>query len=144
MTRFDGRCHCGNVEVAFETARPPGAIPLRACGCSFCRRHGAVAVTDPAGRLEVRLRRPADVSRYRFGLRTADFLVCRTCGVYVAAVCAIDGALYATLNANVLDARQAFTQAPAAESYDREDAGERLARRRRAWTPATLREEAPP
>ncbi|HEU4385157.1 MAG TPA: hypothetical protein VFR85_16855 [Anaeromyxobacteraceae bacterium] len=144
MTRYQGRCHCGNLEVAFETAQAPGAIQLRACGCTFCRRHGAVAVTDPGGQLEVRLRRPAEVSRYRFGLRTADFLLCQACGVYVAAVCDIDGALYATLNANVLEARQAFTQEPVPVSYDREDAGQRLARRRRAWTPARVNEGAPP
>jgi hypothetical protein len=62
-------------------------------------------MTDPAGKIEVTLRAPAEVSRYRFALRTADFLVCRTCGVYVAAVCTVDGAACASLNANVLDHR---------------------------------------
>ena len=35
-----GACHCGQVEVAFETAMSVADLPLRACGCSFCRRHG--------------------------------------------------------------------------------------------------------
>ncbi len=138
--RYDGKCHCGNIEVALETAQPPESVQLRACGCTFCRRHGATALTDPAGKLEVRLRDPLEVSRYRFGLRTADFLVCRTCGVFVAAVCTVDDATYATLNANVLERREAFTRAPVPVHYDAEDAAERIARRRRAWTPATLRE----
>ena len=138
--RFDGKCHCGNIEVTLETAQPPESVQLRACGCTFCRRHGATALTDPAGKLEVRLRDPREVSRYRFGLRTSDFLVCRTCGVFVAAVCTIDEATYATLNANVLERREAFTRAPVPVHYDAEDAAERIARRRRAWTPATLRE----
>ena len=138
--RFDGRCHCGNLEVSFETAQPPEALQLRECGCTFCRRHGATAVTDPTGALELRLREPREISRYRFGLRTSDFLVCRTCGVFVAAVCTIDGATYGTLNANVLDERGAFTRAPVPVRYEAEDAAARLARRRRAWTPATLRE----
>ncbi len=138
--RFDGRCHCGNLEVSFETAQPPEALQLRECGCTFCRRHGATAVTDPAGALELRLRDPREVSRYRFGLRTSDFLVCRTCGVFVAAVCTIDGGTYGTLNANVLDERGAFTRAPAPVRYEAEDAAARIARRRRAWTPATVRE----
>jgi hypothetical protein len=136
--RFEGRCHCGDLEVTFETARAPAETPLRRCGCSFCRRHGAVAVTDPAGRLELRLRRPDATSRYVFGLRTAEFHVCRTCGVFLAAVCTIDGATYATLNLNVLDAREAFTQSPAPVDYEGEDVAQRLARRRRAWTPAGL------
>jgi hypothetical protein len=141
--RFEGRCHCGNVEVGFETAQPPEAVPLRACGCSFCRLHGSTALTDPAGHLEIRLREPADVSRYRFALRTADFLVCRTCGVFVAAVCEVGGGLRATLNANVLDARASFTQVPVPMSYDGEDVSGRLARRARVWTPASLQEGGP-
>jgi hypothetical protein len=135
---FAGRCHCGNAEVVFETVHPPGEVKLRACGCSFCRLHGSTAVTDPAGRLEIHLRDPGQVSRYRFALRTADFLVCRTCGVYVAAVCLIDGAHCATLHANVLERRAAFTQAPVPVDYDGEDAVTRIARRRRSWTPASL------
>ena len=138
--RFDGSCHCGNIQVEFETAQAPDSLQLRECGCTFCRRHGATAVTDPAGRLEVRLSDPREVSRYRFALRTADFLVCRTCGVFVAAVSAIDGATYATLNVNVLERREAFTTPPLPVRYDAETAAERVARRHRAWTPATVRE----
>ena len=140
--RFDGRCHCGNIEVGFETAQPADSLQLRECGCTFCRRHGSTAITDPAGRLEVRLRDLREVSRYRFALRTADFLVCRTCGVFVAAVCTIDGVTYATLNANVLERREAFTRTPLPVDYDAETAAERTARRRRAWTPAAVREGA--
>ncbi len=140
---YAGRCHCGNVEVVFEPAQPPAALQLRECACSFCRRHGATSVTDPAGNVEITLRDPAEVSRYRFSLRTADFLVCRECGVYVAAVCTIDGATYATLNANVLDARAAFTQPPLRVSFDGETVEARMARRRRAWTPARVRERGP-
>lgn len=138
--RFEGRCHCGNLEVTFETSQPPAALPLRECGCTFCRRHGSVAVTDPAGSLEVRVRDPGEVSRYRFGLRTADFLVCRTCGVFVAAVATIEGATLATLNSNVLDARPALTQRPVPVDYDGETTEARLSRRRRVWTPATVRD----
>ncbi len=137
--RFAGSCHCGNLEVTFDTALAPDSLPVRQCACSFCRRHGAMAATDPAGRLEVRAHDPTEVARYRFGLRTADFLVCRRCGVYVAAVCDIDGAAYATLNLNVLDERARFTGSPTRVDYDREAVEERLARRRRAWTPAVVR-----
>jgi hypothetical protein len=137
--RFDGRCHCGNLEVTFDTAVAPEALPVRECGCTFCRRHGATVATDPAGRLEVRAQDAAEVSRYRFAMRTADFLICRRCGVFVAAVCDLEGATYATLNLNVLEQRARFTSAPAPVSYDREPAEERLARRRRAWTPAFIR-----
>jgi hypothetical protein len=135
---LDGSCHCGALTVSFETARAPAELPLRACGCSFCRRHGAIAVTDPAGRVEVRIRDAGRLSRYQFGLRSSDFLLCRACGVYVAAVCAVDGRTYATLNANVLDARSAFTAVPTPVDYQGETREQRLARRARSWTPAEV------
>ena len=92
-----GACHCGQVEVAFETAMPVADLPLRACSCSFCRRHGTKAVADPNGRLTISAP-PNGLSRYRFGLRTADYLICRTCGAYVAAVISGNGEERATLN----------------------------------------------
>ncbi len=137
--RHEGRCHCGNLTVTFETARPAGSIQLRTCGCTFCRRHGATWTTDPAGALEIRVADPALLSRYQFALRTSEFLLCRRCGVHVGAVCEIDGATYASLNANVLDDRDAFTQAPTPVDYEDEDVAGRMARRRRVWTPATVR-----
>ncbi len=137
--RHPGRCHCGNLTLTFETAQPPDRVPLRACQCTFCRRHGAVWTTDPAGFLEVRVRDPALLSRYRFGLETSEFLVCRTCGVPVAAVADFDGATQAALNANVLEDRAAFTQVPQPVDYDAETAQARIGRRRKAWTPAKVR-----
>ncbi len=137
--RHPGRCHCGNLTLTFETAQPPDRVPLRACQCTFCRRHGAVWTTDPAGVLDVRVRDPALLSRYRFGLETSEFLVCRTCGVPVAAVADFDGATYAALNVNALEDRAAFTQAPQPVDYDAETAESRIGRRRRAWTPAKVR-----
>jgi hypothetical protein len=48
--RFHGGCHCGNIAVVFETELSPDAIEIRACQCSFCRKHASRAVADPAGR----------------------------------------------------------------------------------------------
>ena len=47
--RLTGGCHCGNLRLTFETQRDPGELVVRACSCSFCRRH-ACARSDPAGR----------------------------------------------------------------------------------------------
>jgi hypothetical protein len=142
--RYAGQCHCGNIEVAFVPTRPASELQLRDCACSFCRRHGATGVSDPAGKLEIALRAPADVSRYRFGLRTADFLVCRTCGVYVAAVCVIENVTYAVLNANVLEERSAFTRSLERADFDGETSAERMTRRGRTWTPASFHDASRP
>ena len=136
---YEGGCHCGNLSVKFETAEDAARLPIRECGCTFCRKHGATAVTDPAGALDVRIADAGLLSRYRFGLRTSEFFVCSRCGVYVVAVCVVGGASFASLNCNVLDERAAFTQPPLPVAYDDETAEDRLARRRRAWTPATVR-----
>ena len=135
---YRGGCHCGALEVAFESALAPAALPLRACACSFCRRHGVRAVADPAGSARIVARKPASLQRYRFGLGTADFLLCRRCGCYLGALLSADDGASVTLNVNCLDERAAFTQEAPAVSYDDEDEAGRIARRRTSWTPAEL------
>src|SRR5258708_38040170 len=97
MAILHGKCHCAAIEVSFETTLSPDELEVRACQCSFCRRHGAKTVTDANGRLVISAQEGTLV-RYRFGLCTADFLLCRTCGVYVAAVISDGAGERATLN----------------------------------------------
>jgi hypothetical protein len=76
MNRIEylARCHCGALTARYRTAIAPAAWPVRACQCSFCRSHGALSTSDPAGVLEFRSTDPTRVQRYRFGGRTADFM----------------------------------------------------------------------
>jgi len=133
-----GACHCGALHLTFETQTRPEALPLRACQCSFCRKHGVRSTSDPAGKVTFTIVDPEALQRYRFGTRTAETLICRNCGIYLAAVTEIDGALYAVINVNALDDRTAFERAPESTNYDNESAEQRIARRRMKWTPATL------
>jgi hypothetical protein len=135
---LSGSCHCRNVSVLLRTSHPPASLVLRACQCSFCVRHGARTTSDPEAELEIRVADPSLLSRYRFGLRLADFFVCSRCGVYVAAVMSEGGRDLATLNVNVLDARGEFVQPAEQVSYASETVEERLARRRSRWTPARI------
>src|ERR1051326_1636781 len=104
METFSGRCHCGALEVLFETAAAPASLEPRACQCSFCVRHGARCVSDPNGRITliVHGHDREQLVRYRFGLRTADFLLCRTCGVYLGALLSEGPSAWATLNIHTL------------------------------------------
>jgi hypothetical protein len=138
-TTLRGGCHCGNIAVSFETALDPGALPLRASQCSFCRRHGGVTTSDPAGRLVVEVRDPELLQRYRFALGITDFLLCRTCGVYVAAVMEADGRVVGVLNVNVLDERGSFDRPPAPREYGSETVADRAARRAKVWMPVEVR-----
>ena len=135
MVVFPGRCHCGNLELTLETSLAAERLPVRACACSFCVHHGARTTRDPAGRVRITIHDPAHLVRYRFGLRTADFLVCGRCGVYVAALCRLGDAAFATVNVNALDSGERFPQAVVV-SYEGETAAERQARRAATWTPA--------
>ena len=99
-TAFVGHCHCGNIELVFETGRALKDLPLRVCGCSFCVRHGGRYTSDPGGALRFTVQNPAHEVRYRFGMETADFLICGTCGVFLAAMTSADGSAYAVVNVN--------------------------------------------
>jgi hypothetical protein len=142
MTILTGGCHCGNVRVAFETSLDPRDLPLRACQCSFCRRHGSVSASDPAGRLVVEVRQPERLQRYRFALGITDFLICRTCGVYVAAIMETEGRSRGVLNVRVLDEHGPFARPPTPMDYGTEQAEDREARRVKAWMLVEMR--APP
>jgi hypothetical protein len=139
---FSGRCHCGNLAISLETAKQPGELPLRACGCSFCRKHGARTTSDPEGRARIIVNDPARLIRYRFAQATADFLVCGACGVYVAAVLSDPGAAFAVLNVNAFDERERFRGEAKPVDYEGEGVEARRARRRERWTPVEVADGA--
>ena len=133
-----GGCHCGNITVALDLSLPPEEMPLRSCSCSFCRAHGTRTLSDRNGQVEITATDWSQVERYRFGSRTADYILCRRCGVYIGAVCDTATGLRAVINTNCLQDRAAFTQAPAAPDYDGEPTESRLVRRSTNWMPAIL------
>ncbi len=138
MTLHKGTCHCGGVGVAYETAVPPADTPVRACQCSFCRMHGALAVSDPKGSLEFTENRAGALRCYRFALGTADFILCGICGAYLGAILNDEaGGGYGIVNIRVLDEPDAFIRAPEPSVYDAENESERIARRCQNWTPVT-------
>ncbi|HEY2031599.1 MAG TPA: hypothetical protein VGH20_20545 [Myxococcales bacterium] len=137
MTVLTGSCHCGNIKLRFETSLHPSDLKLRACDCSFCRKHGVRSVMDPNGAARIEVADKRELSRYVFGLRTAEFLVCKRCGVYAGAVLRDGGSTWAVVNANLLDG-DALANDAVRSSYGAETAGGRIDRRKREWTPARI------
>jgi hypothetical protein len=134
---YPGGCHCGNLEVRLESDRLPAELGLRTDTCTFCQKHHALYTSDPGGQLDLLVRDENLLERYRFGTRTADFLICRRCGVFVAA-CMPELSL-GVVNVNVLEARSAFLPLPLqVADLDDEPLEQRLARRRARWTPLRL------
>jgi hypothetical protein len=113
-------------------------VEVRADQCSFCRKHDALSISDPAGLARIAVKDERFLSRYRFGLRTADFFVCARCGVYVAAVCETPAGLMTVVNSRAFTECARFTATPRPVSYEGEDAAARIARRAARWMPAEL------
>ncbi len=139
MATHQGGCYCGNLRLRLQLSQAPAETMLRACGCSFCRAHSTRTASDPQGSVEIEAEDWSLVEPYRFGSGTAEFLICRRCGVYLGAVCETAAGTRAVINTNCLDDRAAFTREPAPVDHDGERTEDRLARRAANWTPAIIR-----
>jgi hypothetical protein len=130
---LNGKCHCGNIAFELEWEAEPLEIPARACGCSFCVKHGGVWTSNPNARLVVAIRDASLVSKYAFGTRTATFHVCSRCGAVPLVTSEIENHLYAVVNVNVFENVDQSRLHRAAASFEGEDIESRLARRKRIW-----------
>ena len=129
-----GGCHCGNIHVRLRLSTRPEDNALRACTCTFCRSHSPRMVSDPEGIFDVW----AD-ENYRFGTRTCDFLICRRCGVFIAAISETTMGARAVVNVNCLSDRGHFTSTPAFNDFEGETIETRSSRRAENWMPAIIR-----
>lgn len=132
-----GSCHCGAVQVDLRLSMSPADLTLRACQCEFCGRRGARTIADAGGLATIRAEGPHALTRYRFGLRTADYLLCSLCGSYVAAVQGDDPPV-GVVNVGGLGVPEFDEREPDPVSYAGETLEARLARRRGYWMPVTI------
>jgi len=102
MHTVSGGCHCGNIRVQLQLTREPAAYHPRACDCDFCHKHSAAYVSDPQGSLHLQIRDAAEAGRYRQGSGQAQLLLCKRCGVLMAALFEADGELHAAANARAV------------------------------------------
>jgi hypothetical protein len=130
---IQGKCHCGNISFSLTWEPEPAEIPARACGCSFCTKHGGVWTSNPAGALEVTVKRPSLVSSYTFGTRTAEFHICTRCGIVPVVTSRIEDRLYAVVSVNAFEGVEPSLLRRVPASFDDEGEETRLARRKRSW-----------
>ena len=142
--RIEGKCHCGNIGYVLDWAGDGAEIPVRACGCTFCTKHGAAWTSHREAALSAEIRDASLVSRYRFGTATADFHVCARCGIAPFVTSTIDDRLYAVVNVNTFEGVDPSALVRRPTNFDGEGTGERLERRKRNWIPtvriATVRD----
>ena len=135
LTEFRGSCHCGAIGFRYRTTIAPERWSIRACQCRYCRVHDALSASDPTGSLEFTASDPNLLNRYRFGLRTADFLLCRECGIYIGALIETGKGRFGIISMHALVEAPENLAATEPISYDSEDIAERVSRREERWTP---------
>ena len=137
MNPIQGKCHCGN--IAFEFEHPEfdpdstNRLPVRACSCSFCVKHGGVYTSHPKGTLNAQIHDMSEIQRYEFGTGTAHFYICKQCGVFSFVTSEIDGQLYAVVNVNTFENVDRDKLEQRIADFEGEGTGDRLGRRKRTW-----------
>jgi hypothetical protein len=135
--RYEGSCHCGAIRATLHASRPASELQVRACQCSFCTRHGAKTVSDPAGRCRFEIDGAA-LSWYQFETRTGMSLICNRCGMYAGVMIEDGDNVWSVLNVRGLAIVEFKDRAAEPKDYEGETAEHRIARRKATWTPTEL------
>ena len=138
MSRYKGHCHCGAVGYQYHCDTPVIEWPVRSCQCSFCQSHASQTTSLPDALIDFTAANADALQRYRFGLKTADFLLCRQCGAYLGAMIETPAGRFGIVNTRVLQPVPARLQPAEPATYDGEDAAGRIARRERRWAPVRM------
>ncbi len=74
MYLLTGQCHCGNIHIRYQSPVALEEIIGRACGCTYCTRHGAVYASHPDGVLTCEIADPHLSAIIVSGLKRPSFL----------------------------------------------------------------------
>ncbi|MGI9262821.1 MAG: hypothetical protein ACR2QR_12330 [Woeseiaceae bacterium] len=96
-----------------------------------------MSTSDPEGELIFTAADPDMLQKYRFGLGTADFLLCRNCGIYVGAAIESGNGCFGIINTHALEDDLPDVANPLPINYDSENTEGRVSRRGERWTPVS-------
>ena len=133
---IEGACHCRNITYTLRWPDDGSTIPVRACSCSFCTKHGGTYTSHGEAALTAVVHDDTLVTQYRFGTATADFYVCSRCGVVPFVTSLIEDQLYAVVNVNSFEGIDPSSFSRAVTDFDGETTDSRLDRRQRNWIPS--------
>lgn len=134
---LSGTCHCGAIRGTLVATKPAAELQVRSCQCGFCTRHGAMTVSDPAGRAVFEIDRAA-LAKYQFGTRTGTSLICARCGMYAGVIVEDGGKTWSALNVRGLAIPEFAGRAAEPVVYEGETPEARIARRKSKWTPTEI------
>ena len=132
--QLPGSCYCGNIRFVFVTDKSDDELPKRECQCGFCVLHGRIATSDRDGELRIAIEAPKNVSKFRFGHRTADFYVCRECGMIPVVTSEIDGAIRGIADVRMIEGFVWSRSETSRHDFEGEEVDDRLDRRKGYWT----------
>ena len=140
--------NCAKAESRCAVLRSMSALEIKprsasvlARSSSFCASRGVKSASDANGALK--LASANALTRYRFGHKTADFLICPACGTYVATYMQGPRGPVGVINVVGLQIPELKDEPYDLASLDGETEGDRITRRLSRWTPMTLTEGAP-
>ena len=134
---YTGTCHCGAIRGKLSSSKVAADIPIRACQCGFCTRHGAMTVSDPEGRATFEIERAA-LNPYQFETRTGTSLLCARCGMYAGVILEDEGSTWSAINVRGLAVPEFAGRTAEPTVYDGETSDQRIARRKIKWTPTEI------
>jgi hypothetical protein len=137
MQQYQGSCHCGAIRGTLHATKPAAELQVRACQCGFCTRHGAMTVSDPAGRARFEVDGVA-LATYQFGTRTGTSLLCARCGMYAGVILEDGSKVWSALNVRGLAIPEFKGRVAEPVVYEGETPEQRIARRKAKWTPTDM------
>lgn len=130
---ISGSCHCGNIRYEFYSTVPRQELSVRACQCSFCKKRNAQYTSDPNGKLKIHLQEEQLINKYRFSTKTADFWICKNCGLLPVVTTQIGDTMYAVVNLTTTDNIDISQSAAKPADSSSEDRASREKRRKKTW-----------
>ncbi|MBT4285960.1 MAG: hypothetical protein HOD92_01385 [Deltaproteobacteria bacterium] len=130
---ISGSCHCKAISYHLKTEISLRNLTVRACSCGFCTKTGNRYISDPHATLVIYWTE-SQAHHYQFSTKTADFIICKQCGVLPFVLCQIDSKFYAVVNSNTFNKQKQLKLEDIPKlNYDGEPTEDRLARRRKNW-----------
>jgi len=102
---------------------------------TFAVRMARAILPIPKARCRFLFATPGNCDAIVFGLKTADFLICRECGVYIGALLENGKGAWFTVNANSFRDQPPPDFPAVPHDFDSENLQARIARRKLRWTP---------
>jgi hypothetical protein len=103
---LQGGCYCGNIKLNIQLSKPPSTYSARECDCGFCKKNGAAYISDPDGKLEIRVKDTVFLGRFKQEKDgNAEFIHCKNCSVLIGAIhqCPENQSIIGAINRRAID-----------------------------------------